>query len=179
MTPVRRRRPPLLLGIAGWKNSGKTALAIGLIGEFTKRGLRVSAIKRTHHDITPIMDLKDPSADTGRHRAAGAIQSALVGPDRTVFDDARVVQDLIELQAVAAALQEVDIIVIEGFKAAPVAKIETRRCGHETTTPLAPGDPHIIAVVADSPDLSAQPPEFERTAFGDIADYALDVLGLS
>ena len=40
---------PPLIGIAGWKNSGKTTLAVRLIAELTRRGYRVSSIKHAHH----------------------------------------------------------------------------------------------------------------------------------
>ena len=37
-----------LFGVVGWKNSGKTALMVGLIGELTRRGFAVSVIKHAH-----------------------------------------------------------------------------------------------------------------------------------
>ena len=66
MTPV--------LGIAGWKNSGKTTLAVKLIGELTRRGYRVASIKHAHHEA----DIDHENTDTYRHRAAGAAEVALV-----------------------------------------------------------------------------------------------------
>ena len=33
------------IGIAGWKNAGKTTLAVRLVEEFSQRGLRVATIK--------------------------------------------------------------------------------------------------------------------------------------
>ena len=38
-----------VIGIAGWKNSGKTTLAERLIGELAARGWRVSSVKHDHH----------------------------------------------------------------------------------------------------------------------------------
>ena len=41
---------PRIFGISGWKNSGKTGLAVRLVAEFTRRGYRISTIKHAHHD---------------------------------------------------------------------------------------------------------------------------------
>ncbi|MEP4465028.1 molybdopterin-guanine dinucleotide biosynthesis protein B, partial [Marinobacter alexandrii] len=40
-----------VIGIVGWKNSGKTTLASALIRELTVRGLRVNSIKHAHHGV--------------------------------------------------------------------------------------------------------------------------------
>src|SRR4029079_9626618 len=40
-----------VIGIAGWKKSGKTTLATRLIAEFTQRGLKVATVKHAHHDF--------------------------------------------------------------------------------------------------------------------------------
>ena len=42
---------PKIFGIAGWKNSGKTGLAVRLVTELVARGYRVSTIKHAHHDF--------------------------------------------------------------------------------------------------------------------------------
>ena len=42
---------PKIFGIAGWKNSGKTGLAVRLLMELTRRGYRVSTVKHAHHDF--------------------------------------------------------------------------------------------------------------------------------
>lgn len=42
---------PRVFGISGWKNSGKTGLAVRLVSEFTRRGYKISTIKHAHHDF--------------------------------------------------------------------------------------------------------------------------------
>ena len=39
--------------------------------------------------------------------------------------------------------------LVEGYKSAPIAKIEVRRRASPTQEPLAAHDDHVIAVVAD------------------------------
>ena len=59
----------IIFGIVGWKNTGKTTLTERLVTTFTQRGLVVSTIKHTHHDV----DIDVPGTDSYRHRAAGAL----------------------------------------------------------------------------------------------------------
>ena len=67
-----------VIGIAGWKKSGKTTLAERLIAEFTRRGLRVATVKHAHHDF----QIDDAETDSARHRRAGAAQVAVVSAKR-------------------------------------------------------------------------------------------------
>ena len=48
---------PKIFGIAGWKNSGKTGLAVRLVTELVARGYRVSTIKHAHHDFALFLDI--------------------------------------------------------------------------------------------------------------------------
>lgn len=57
-----------VIGIVGWKNSGKTTLIEKLVAGFIARGLRVSTVKHAHHDF----DVDQSGKDSDRHRAAGA-----------------------------------------------------------------------------------------------------------
>ena len=58
----------IVMGVVGWKNSGKTTLASKLIAELTARGRTVSTIKHTHHAV----NLDQPGKDTYQHAQAGA-----------------------------------------------------------------------------------------------------------
>ncbi|MGZ5823753.1 MAG: molybdopterin-guanine dinucleotide biosynthesis protein B [Hyphomicrobium sp.] len=58
---------PPLIGIVGWKNSGKTTLIERLVAALTQRGLRVATVKHTHHELRATMAL--PTAN-GTHRPA-------------------------------------------------------------------------------------------------------------
>ena len=64
-----------VFGVVGWKNSGKTTLTERLIKEFSMRGLKVSMVKHTHHNV----DVDRSGTDSYRHRAAGAQEVMLAG----------------------------------------------------------------------------------------------------
>ncbi len=67
-----------LIGIVGWKNSGKTTLVTRLVSELTSRGLDVATIKHAHHAF----QIDDGDTDSARHRRAGAGQVAVVSQAR-------------------------------------------------------------------------------------------------
>ena len=62
-----------VIGVAGWKNSGKTTLIVRLVTELRRRGYRVATVKHAHHDF----DIDKPGADSFRHRQAGAMEVAI------------------------------------------------------------------------------------------------------
>src|SRR5262245_1408551 len=67
-----------LLGIAGFKNAGKTTLTERLVEELTARGYRVSTVKHAHHGF----DVDQEGRDSWRHRQAGASEVAIVSSKR-------------------------------------------------------------------------------------------------
>lgn len=134
-----------MIGVAGWKNSGKTTLAVKLVAAFSQRGLSVATIKHSHHDV----EIEDPATDTARHRRAGARQAVLVSPSRLVLTKEFVACPEPDLSEIVARLDPADLIVVEGYKSAPIPKIEVRRVASASREPLAPRDPLVIAIAAD------------------------------
>ncbi|NMG76645.1 molybdopterin-guanine dinucleotide biosynthesis protein B [Aromatoleum diolicum] len=136
----------IIFGIAGWSGSGKTTLIETLIPEFSARGLSVSVIKHAHHGF----DLDRPGKDSYRHRAAGATQVLMLSGERWVL--------MHELRGAAEPtledqlrlLSPCDVVLIEGFKAAAVPKVEVHRPAHGKP-PLWPDNPHVVAVASNAP----------------------------
>ena len=167
MTPV--------IGIAGWKNSGKTTLAVKVIGELTRRGYRVASVKHAHHEA----DIDHPDTDTFRHRAAGASEVALVTGVRWAL-----IHELREeaeptLADVLGKLAPADIVIVEGYKWEAIPKIEVRRQAASRKGPMAPDDPHIVAVATDSPATGEAVPLFNLDYIAAIADFIVSHCRLS
>ncbi|MEM9029089.1 MAG: molybdopterin-guanine dinucleotide biosynthesis protein B [Pseudomonadota bacterium] len=169
ITPTRSSpaKPPVL-GIVGWKSSGKTTLLTRLVTHYTASGLSVATIKRTHHAPTWEHD----ETDTARHRRAGAIRTILVCPTGCWIDETPFTAETHDLGSFTERLHDADLILVEGFKTAPMLKIETRRSAQQTRAPLSADMSDIIAIATDRTNLGLTPPEFARDAIAEIADFA-------
>ncbi|MFD1743930.1 molybdopterin-guanine dinucleotide biosynthesis protein B [Rhizobium helianthi] len=166
---------PKIFGISGWKNSGKTGLAVRLVEELTRRGFRVSTIKHAHHDF----DIDRVGADSYRHRQAGAHEVALVSGTRyAIMHELRGAPEP-SFEEIVARIAPCDIIIIEGYKREPVPKIEARRREAQNTQPLAPNDPHIVAIAADHTVDNSSLPVFDLDDTIAIADFVQKTTGLT
>lgn len=135
----------IVFGIAGWSGAGKTTLIERLIPVFTGRGLEVAVIKHAHHGF----DLDRPGKDSYRHREAGAARVLMLSGKRWVLMHELRERREPSLDEQLALLAPSDIVLIEGFKAAPVPKIEVFRAVHGKP-PLWPENPHVVAVASAS-----------------------------
>ena len=160
----------IVFGIAGYSGAGKTTLLERLIPVFTARGLRVAIIKHAHHGF----DLDTPGKDSWRHREAGAEQVLMLSGQRWVLMHELRGAPEPTLEQQLALLAPCDIVLIEGFKAAPVPKIEIRRAAHGKP-PLWPDNPHIVAVASDQvlSDLPVHLGAFHLDDVGAMADFIL------
>jgi molybdopterin-guanine dinucleotide biosynthesis protein B len=132
-------------GFAGWSGSGKTTLIEKLIPRFVKRGLRVSLIKHAHHTF----DVDQPGKDSWRHRHAGAAEVLVTSSRRWVLmHELRGAQEP-SFEEQVKHLSPCDLLIVEGFKYAPIPKLEVWRA--ETGEALLhPQDAHIVAVATDA-----------------------------
>jgi molybdopterin-guanine dinucleotide biosynthesis protein B len=159
-----------VLGIAGWKNSGKTTLAARLIAELTARGLRVAAVKHSHHDI----ELDAEGTDSARLAQAGALHVAVVSPARWgVRHEIAAGGQEPTLAEVIAALGPADLVLVEGYKRATISKIEVRRTEASSHEPLAGADPLVVAIAADHMVDAAPCPVFALDDIASIAEFIL------
>ena len=156
-----------IIGITGWKNSGKTTLTERLVAEFRKRGLSVSTIKHAHHDF----DIDKPGTDSFRHRAAGAGEVAIVSGRRWALMHELRGEAEPPLSAVLARLAPCDLVLIEGYKRESHKKIEVRRLDAKDRTPLGDRDPHIVAIAADHAVDGSALPVFRLDDVTAIADF--------
>ncbi|RWX75525.1 molybdopterin-guanine dinucleotide biosynthesis protein B [Neorhizobium lilium] len=156
-----------VFGIVGWKNSGKTGLTARLVEEFTRRGYRVSTIKHAHHEF----DIDKVGADSFRHREAGAHEVAIVSDTRFAIMHELRGDPEPTLEDILARLAPADLVLIEGYKREPVPKIEVRRLDARSREPLAPNDPHVVAIAADHPVSDTSLPVFDLNDTVAIADF--------
>jgi molybdopterin-guanine dinucleotide biosynthesis protein B len=173
MTRVGGSTP--VIGIAGWKKSGKTTLAERLIAEFTRRGLKVASVKHAHHDFR----IDDAETDSARHRRAGASQVAVVSAKRWALIAELEGAPEPDLAQIVAWLGPCDLVIVEGYKSVPIPKIEARRSVAFGTEPLADKDPSVIAIAADHAADGHGRPVFALDDIAGIADFVAGSIGLA
>lgn len=156
-----------VFGITGWKNSGKTQLVVSLVAEFNRRGFRVSTVKHAHHSF----DVDKEGTDSYRHREAGASEVALVSGNRWVLMHELRGEEEPKLEDILARIAPCDLVMIEGYKRESHPKIEARRTESRNREPLAPNDPHIIAIAADHALSDEGLPVFDLDDIPSMADF--------
>ena len=165
---------PRLIGIVGWKNSGKTTLVARLVEEFCARGLKVSAIKHAHNQF----DIDHKGRDSCHMREAGAYQIALVSQRRCALMTELRGEEPPSLAQTIDSFAPCDLILVEGYKKEQHKKIEVRGEGSINQQALASGDPSIIAVVTQSGTAEDDLPCFDRDKVLQIADFIADICEL-
>lgn len=122
---------PAVLAFVGGHNAGKTRLVAALVPKLAARGLKVGTIKHTTKDAEDDVAGKDSYV----HARAGAAVGAFVTPERTTvrrfgpeepFD-----------RVIGRAFAGCDLVLVEGYKSLPVAKVEVTRQG--IPRPAVPG----------------------------------------
>ncbi len=159
------------LALVGWSGSGKTTLLTALLPLLAARGLSISTIKHTHHGV----DLDQPGKDSFRHRAAGAREVLVAGGRRWALLH-EVVGAEPELPALLARLAPVDLVLVEGFKTGPGAKLEVHRPALGKA-PLWPGRADILAVASDQPMPGCDRPVLPLDQPTRVAAWVLDLVG--
>lgn len=138
-----------VLGFCGYSGAGKTTLLTKLIPTLTAQGIRVSVVKHAHHTF----DIDQPGKDSYRLREAGATQTLVASNQRwALMTETPNAEDEPNLPYLLSQIDDdlADIILVEGFKHAPIPKIEIHRPSLGKPL-LATDDNRIMAVASDTP----------------------------
>ena len=134
-----------VIGLAGWSGAGKTTLLKRLIPFFLAEDLRVSVIKRAHHEF----DIDMPGKDSWVHRQSGATEVLVSSARRwALMHELRGAREP-TLAELLAKMSRVDLVVIEGFKRERHRKIEVHRAANGKPA-LFPDDPGIVGIATDA-----------------------------
>jgi molybdenum cofactor guanylyltransferase/molybdopterin-guanine dinucleotide biosynthesis protein MobB len=136
-----------LLGFSAFSGTGKTTLLRQLLPVLKEQGLKVAVIKHAHHKF----DIDKPGKDSYELRKAGAQQMliascnlmALMETQPAELDEPRLANLLPRLDK-----NNLDLILVEGFKHEAIPKIELHRPSLEKPL-LHPDDTNIIAIASD------------------------------
>jgi molybdopterin-guanine dinucleotide biosynthesis protein B len=143
----------VIVAVVGSSNSGKTTAVEALIRGLTKRGYIVASAK---HIPDPEFTIDTEGKDTWRHIKAGASTVLSVAPNElTAIKKLDTTNYSLE-QVIAEFPDEVDIIILEGFKGlvgqnATIPKLVTVKTVNEITAALERYK-NILAFVTPIPD---------------------------
>ena len=140
-----------VLGIVGWSGSGKTTLIVTVLPLLRASGLSVSTIKHAHHGF----DMDQPGKDSHQHRLAGAHEVLIASSRRwaLLHESAGPEPNLPDL---LTHLEQVDLVLVEGFMTHPYPKLEVFRPALGKPS-LWNREPEVVAVASDStPDIGSR-----------------------
>jgi len=161
---------PPLLGFCAYSGTGKTTLLTRLIPVLNKNGLKIGLIKHAHHHF----DIDHPGKDSYELRKAGACEMLVASAKRWALihesperkDDPSLEELLPHL-----SLNELDLVLVEGFKHEPLDKIELHRPSLGKPL-LYPNDHNIIALATDVPSSKQiQLPVLDLNDIDEIAEF--------
>ena len=163
-----------VIGVAGFKNAGKTTLVEKLVTELTRRGHRISTVKHAHHSF----DIDHEGRDSFRHRKAGASEVAVVSRHRwAIIHESRDSEEP-TLADILAKLEPCDLVIVEGYKRDSHDKIEVRNL--ELAHPKLAGDDSTVVAVAANGQVSDAPvPVFDRDDVSALASFIEKHTGLA
>ena len=132
-----------IVSVVGKSDSGKTTLIEKLVPELTRRGYRIATVKHDLHGF----EVDREGKDSWRHKQAGAHTVVISSPKKVALIR-DVGGDLTLAEIREKLIQDVDLILSEGFKRDVQPKIEIFRKGvHDGL--LCTKDDNLIGIVSD------------------------------
>jgi molybdopterin-guanine dinucleotide biosynthesis adapter protein len=163
---------PALFGFVGRSGAGKTTLITDVVECLRLDGYTVSAIKRAHDGF----DLDRPGKDSWRLREAGCREVMMVGDRRWALLHENAAESEPTPLALAQRMAGVDVVLVEGFRNAPIPMIEVFRPSLGRPM-LWPDHPCVVAVAADG-EVSCPLPVLDLGAPQAVAAFIVARLGL-
>jgi molybdopterin-guanine dinucleotide biosynthesis protein B len=134
-------RPPIV-AVVGKSDAGKTTFLEKLIKALKKRNIKVGTVKHDVHGF----DIDKPGKDTWRHAQAGADAVIISSPSKVAV--IKKLEEEMGLDMVAELINDMDIVLTEGYKRSDKPKIEINRTAHSRELLCTPEE--LIALVSDA-----------------------------
>ena len=154
-----------IIGISGWKSVGKTFYASLVIKLLVERGYKVGSIKHAHHDF----DIDKPGTDSYKHRDAGSSQVIISSSRRWAKITENNEQNEKSIEELIEEFDNVDIIVVEGFKKESHPKIEILS---ENSKNKNKEIKNVIAVVSDDL-IDTDTPVFKKNDIENLVEFII------
>tara|TARA_Y100001968_G_C19380435_1_gene730022 strand:+ start:355 stop:855 length:501 start_codon:yes stop_codon:yes gene_type:complete len=163
-----------VIGVVGWKDTGKTTLIEKLIREFNKRNLTISTIKHSHHNFS----VDRQGTDSFRHFNAGAKETILASDAKWIKFSKQVCEHESTLNYLIKQILPVDIVIVEGFKVSGHKKVEVVSSISEKK-PLYETDKSICGLIFNKHKIqNISLPQFQRDDIRQICDFIETTIGV-
>jgi len=165
-------KSPPLLGFCAYSGTGKTTLLTQLIPVLKERGLKIGLVKHAHHGF----DTDIPGKDSYKLRKAGACEMLVASAKRWALvheSPERTRDPVLEELLPHLSLEELDLVLVEGFKQESLPKIELHRpsLGKPHLFPNVPG---VIALATDlAPREDIEIPVLDLNKIDEIAEFIM------
>jgi len=165
-------KSPPLLGFCAYSGTGKTTLLTQLIPVLKEHGLKIGLVKHAHHGF----DTDLPGKDSYKLRKAGACEMLVASAMRWALvheSPERTGDPVLEELLPHLSLEELDLVLVEGFKQESLPKIELHRpsLGKPYLFPNVPG---IIALATDlAPREDIEIPVLDLNKIDEIAEFIM------
>lgn len=159
---IKENKIPIVT-IIGKSGSGKTTLLEKLIAELKRREYRIATVK--HHSHAGF-DIDRPGKDSWRHAQAGSDHVIVAAPDKIA--SYRLLERELTLDEIAAGVNGVDIILVEGYKRAgkPTLEVIRSEISLESICP-----PEQCCAIASDVSLPFAVPQFDLSDVMGIANF--------
>ncbi|QLE87507.1 bifunctional molybdopterin-guanine dinucleotide biosynthesis adaptor protein MobB/molybdopterin molybdotransferase MoeA [Shewanella sp. Scap07] len=161
-----------VLGFCAYSGTGKTTLLKKLIPELNRRGIRLAVIKHAHHNF----DVDIPGKDSFEMRKAGARQMLVASHIRWALMTEDEVEDAPKLPHLLQQIEQdqIDIVLVEGFKKLALPKIELHRAAHGKPF-IHTHDDNIQAIACcDDTQLPSDLRRLDINNVAQIADFVIE-----
>ncbi len=152
-----------IISVVGKSGSGKTTFLEKLIARLKEKGYSVGTVKHDVHGF----DIDKPGKDTWRHKQAGADMVLISSPEKlALIKDVNRDHRLDELRQ--HYIDDVDIVLTEGYKSGDKPKIEVFRPGIHDSELCDEGDDLVTTVINEENEGNEEdifsPEEIDRVA---------------
>ena len=163
-----------IIGVVGWKDTGKTTLIEKLVKEFNNRSLTVSTIKHSHHNFS----VDRQGTDSFRHFNAGTKETILASEQKWIKFSRQTSNPKLNLPYLIEQIIPVDIVIVEGFKDSDHKKVEVID-SMSSRKPLYETDSAICGLIINQHKIqNSVLPQFDRDEVEEICDFIETTLGV-
>ena len=159
-----------IVGIVGWKNSGKTHIAQKIISNLNSRNIKVASIKHAHHNF----DIDHPETDSYLHRKSGSQEVIISSSKRWAKISELQNRQEKKLNDLIKELEKPDIVIVEGYKNENHPKIEIIRDFEDTSKFLFKKIKNVIAIISDKKISNFDNIQFKKNQINEIVDFILN-----